>query len=155
MKITVFVLLMALCQVVTAYDLVGKVVKVADGDTITILSSDKKQHKIRLNQIDAPESNQPWGKHSKESLIKMVANKVVTVRVSGKDRYGRLVGTPYLNNVDICKEQIKRGNAWVYVQYAKDKQLVAIEDEARKNKIGLWSLPESQRIAPWLWRRKK
>lgn len=155
MRGIVFVVLMAICQIVSAYDLTGKVVKVADGDTITVLTQDKKQHRIRLNQIDAPESNQPWGKRSKESLIKMVANKVVTVRVSGKDRYGRLLGTPYLNKVDICREQIKRGNAWVYVQYAKDKQLIAIEAAARKNKIGLWSLPENQRVAPWEWRRKK
>lgn len=155
MKIIYIVFLFAVSHLATAYDLHGRVVKVADGDTLTLLTPDNRQHRIRLEQIDAPESNQPWGKRSKEALIAMVANKNITVKVSGKDRYGRFIGTPFLNSTDICKEQIKRGNAWVYVQYAKDAQLKSLESYAQKNRVGLWSLPESQRIAPWVWRRKK
>lgn len=155
MKLFGIILFFVVSQFAAAYDLQGRVVKVADGDTLTLLTPDKRQHKIRLNQIDAPESNQPWGKRSKEALITLVANKNVTVKVSGKDRYGRLLGTPFLQSMDICKEQIKNGNAWVYVQYAKDAQLKNIEAQARKNRAGLWSLPESQRMSPWEWRRKK
>ena len=38
----------------------GKVVKTADGDTLTLLI-DEKQHKIRLSDIDTPERKQPFG----------------------------------------------------------------------------------------------
>ena len=44
-----------------AQSLVGKVVSVADGDTITILDGDRTQHKIRLSGIDAPERSQALG----------------------------------------------------------------------------------------------
>lgn len=155
MRALAVLVLFIFCHAASAAELFGRVVKVADGDTLTLLTADKKQHKVRLNQIDAPESNQPWGKRSKDALIAMVANKNITVKVSGKDRYGRVLGTPFLNNIDICKEQIKRGNAWVYVQYAKDAQLKVIESHARKSRVGLWALPENERIEPWVWRRKK
>jgi endonuclease YncB( thermonuclease family) len=155
MKRILFFILIFGSHLAAAYELQGKVVKVADGDTLTLLTPDNRQHKIRLDQIDAPESDQPWGARSKEALIELVANKTITVTVSGKDRYGRLIGTPFLETVDICKEQIKTGNAWVYVQYAKDPQLKKIEADAKQSKVGLWALPENQRIEPWVFRRKK
>ena len=46
----------------------GRVVGVADGDTVTLLDADKAQHKIRLSGIDAPEKPQAFGNRSKESL---------------------------------------------------------------------------------------
>ena len=50
----------------------GKVVGIADGDTLTVLTSSKKQHKIRLAEIDAPEKHQPFGTKSKAVALRYV-----------------------------------------------------------------------------------
>lgn len=150
------IMFLMLCMLVSPFasaDLTGKVVKIQDGDTITILDNQNVQHRIRFAQIDAPESNQPWGAKSKSYLTSRLAGKTVTVVSAGTDRYKRVLGTVYLSNVNINVEQVKTGNAWVYTQYATDKSLFEIEKQARLNKVGLWRLPESERIAPWIWRK--
>lgn len=136
-------------------DLTGKVVKIQDGDTITILDKNNVQHRIRFTQIDAPESNQPWGAKSKGYLTSRLAGENVVVVSAGKDDYKRVLGTVYLSGVNINEEQVKTGNAWVYTRYATDKSLFEMEKQARMNKIGLWQLPENERIAPWIWRKSK
>jgi len=66
--------------------LYGRVVSIADGDTITILDSQQQQHKIRLQGIDAPESRQSFGKLSKHNLSTLVAGHQVTVAPSARSR---------------------------------------------------------------------
>ena len=55
------------------------------------------------------------------------------IEVDTIDRYGRVVGKIFLNDLNINKEMVKAGHAWVYVQYAKDKTLFALEKEAKNN----------------------
>jgi endonuclease YncB( thermonuclease family) len=99
----------------------GKVVGVSDGDTITVLDAQKRQHKIRLDGIDAPESSQDFGSRAKQSLSDLVFGKTVTVISSKKDRYGRTLGKVALSDgKDINLEQVERGMAWFYRQYAKE-----------------------------------
>jgi len=69
----------------------GRVVGVADGDTITLLDSAKVQHKVRIAGIDAPERGQAFGSASKESLSRLVFDRRVEVRCQKRDRYGREV----------------------------------------------------------------
>lgn len=76
----------------SAATLNGRVVKVADGDTITVLVSNV-QHKIRLNRIDAPEKGQAFGSVSRQHLASFVAGKDIEVEWKKKDKYGRLLGT--------------------------------------------------------------
>jgi endonuclease YncB( thermonuclease family) len=95
----------------------GKVIGIADGDTITILDNNKTQLKIRLAGIDAPEKNQPFGSVSKKSLSDLVFGKHVTIHYSKQDRYGRIVGKVILEGRDMCLEQIYRGMAWYYKKY--------------------------------------
>lgn len=128
----------------------GKVVGVSDGDTITVLV-DNKTRKVRLAEIDAPEKHQAFGAKSKQSLSDMVFGKQVTVNQRDIDRYGRVVGRVYVGNFDVNAEQIKQGMAWVYKQYSTDASLLALENEARVNKNGLWSEPNP--IPPWEFRR--
>lgn len=135
--------------------LVGNVIGINDGDSITIIDSNKNQTKIRLEQIDSPELSQPYGKKSKQKLSDLIFGKSVTVEVTSKDRYGRSLGRVYLDDTDINVEMLKTGMTWVYRQYSKDKSLLKYEDEARIKKVGLWSLPEPERIPPWEWRRGK
>ena len=58
-------------------------------------------------------------------------------------------------NLNINKEMVKAGHAWVYVRYAKDKTLFVLEKNAKDNQLGLWALSEGERIPPWQWRKNK
>jgi len=133
--------------------LTGRVVGVADGDTITILDADKAQHKIRLAGIDAPEKRQAYSEKAKKALCSKVFGKQVDVTYSGKDRYGRIVGNVRINGRWINKELVAEGWAWYYNKYSSDKVLAAAEVQARKEKLGFWedsSLP----LPPWEYRLK-
>ena len=141
-----------------AATLQGKVVSVADGDTITVLDSQKTQHKIRLQGIDAPERAQPFGNKSRQSLHELVHGKQVTVDYQKKDKYGRVVGKILLNNTDVCLEQLKRGMAWHYKQYAneqpkEDQETYSLAEQQAKTELkGLWK--DKQPVPPWEFRKQ-
>lgn len=131
---------------------VGIVVGVTDGDTITVLK-DKVQYKIRLAGIDCPEKNQDFGTKAKQFTSDLVFNKEVIVTIQTIDRYGRSIGFVTLRNGTVLnKELLKAGLAWHYVQYSKDKELQALEDKAREARIGLWVYDNP--VPPWLFRKK-
>ena len=154
-KLSVFlVLLLVLVNTLFADTLIGKVVSIADGDTVTLLN-DNQQTRIRLAEIDTPEKNQPYGKKAKNALSDFIFNKEVQVEVVTIDRYGRTVGIIFLDTLNINREMVKAGHAWVYVKYAKDKTLFDLEKNAKDNQLGLWALPEGERIPPWQWRKNK
>lgn len=135
----------------------GVVVGISDGDTLTLLA-DRQQVKIRLAEIDAPEKAQPFGQHSKESLSELCFGKSATVDVQGVDRYGRTIGRVLCfgaspaDGVDANAEQVRRGLAWVYIGYARDRAIFDIEAAARAQRRGLWS--DVSPVPPWKWRRK-
>ena len=141
-----------------AATLQGKVVSVADGDTITVLDSQKTQHKIRLQGIDAPERAQPFGNKSRQSLHELVHGKQVTVDYQKKDKYGRVVGKILLNNTDVCLEQLKRGMAWHFKQYAneqpkEDQETYSLAEQQAKTELkGLWK--DKQPVPPWEFRKQ-
>jgi endonuclease YncB( thermonuclease family) len=133
----------------------GKVVGVADGDTITVLR-DKEQVRIRLYGIDCPEKGQAFGKRAKQFTSKMVYGKVVEVKVMDTDRYGRTVALVAVNKQILNEELLKAGYAWVYYQYCHEMICHAWADyqfAAKLDKRGLWHDPNS--IPPWEFRRKK
>jgi endonuclease YncB( thermonuclease family) len=132
-------------------DLEGRVVGVTDGDTITVLLGTRLQIKVRLTEIDAPESKQAFGQRSKQSLSDLCFDKAVRLVDQGVDRYGRTLARVYCAGKDANREQIKRGMAWVYDRYVTDRSLYADQDEARAAKRGLWS--DAHPIPPWEWRR--
>jgi endonuclease YncB( thermonuclease family) len=69
----------------------GRVVAIADGDTLTVLDDAKRQHKIRLAGIDAPERRQALGDRSRRHLGKLVHEKRVEARCHKRDCYGHEV----------------------------------------------------------------
>lgn len=130
----------------------GRVVGIADGDTITVLV-ERQQVKVRLVEIDAPEKAQAFGNRSKQSLSEMCFDKEAQIQEKSKDRYGRTLGRVYCAGMDTSAEQVRRGMAWVYRKYApKDSPLYAIEDEAKAARRGLWV--DADPMPPWEWRRQ-
>lgn len=145
-------LIISILLACSLFGLEGKVIKVSDGDTITLLDDAGEQHKIRFYGIDAPEKSQPFGKKSRENLASYIAGKRVGVDVRAKDRYGRNVGVVYLNRVDINARQVQDGYAWAYTQYG-GKEYKELENSAREQRLGLWS--EANPEEPWNYRKLK
>lgn len=142
---------------VSAETLVGRVVGVSDGDTVTVLDAERQQHKIRLGGIDAPEKRQAFGQRSKEALSDMVFGRTISVEWSKLDRYGRIIGKIIVNAKDVNLGQVEAGLAWWYQKYSAeqtvtDRQLYALaEDRARRERLGLWA--DAVPVAPWDFRR--
>ena len=155
LRVVAAIVLISLATVANSEQLIGKVIGVSDGDTITILTSLKQKVKIRLAEIDAPEKNQPWGQASKQFLSDLIFSLEVTVDTVGQDRYKRTLGIVFLRDVNINKFIVEHGNAWAYKGYVKDESYFALQNNAQNRKLGLWGLSEKQIIAPWLWRKQK
>jgi endonuclease YncB( thermonuclease family) len=130
----------------------GKVVGVTDGDTIVVLDSNKKQHRIRLGEIDTPEKTQAFGTQAKQALSQKIYYKNVRVYFKEKDRYGRIIGTVGYLGRNINAEMVKEGFAWHYKRYSKSKVLDEFERTAKLNKLGLWK--GKLAVAPWDFRHK-
>ena len=133
-----------------AADFSGKVVAVLDGDTLLVLRNNHPV-KVRLAEIDAPEKMQTFGETSKRSLSDMVLGKQVKVSSRAVDRYGRLVAHLDLNGLDVNAEQVRRGMAWEYSHFHGNRDLAALQEEAKQAPRGLWALDEP--MPPWEWRK--
>lgn len=125
----------------------GKVISILDGDTYELLL-DGKPTRVRMEGIDAPEKGMPYYKVAKRHLGDLCFGKVVQLKVTGPDKYGRTLAFSYLEDgTELGHEMIKAGMAWHYTKYSSDPELAALEIEARKNKIGLWA--DENPMAPW------
>lgn len=152
-SVLVILLVAFLSMPATAAELTGKAIHIADGDSFTLLVERNVEVRIRLAEIDAPESGQPYGDKSRRKLASLIHRKAVHVDVQTTDRYGRKVGRVYVGDIDINSEMVASGSAWVYRQYLRDGSLLDLEALARAEKRGLWSTTEAQRQPPWEWRR--
>jgi len=156
--ITTFLLALLLPLTVHAADLHGRIVSIADGDTVTLLDSANQQHKIRLAGIDAPEAHQAFGQKSKTNLAAMVFNKDVVAECGKQDKYKRQVCTVIVGGVDANLEQVKAGMAWHYKQYAKEQSPKDREDYeiaenfAKMRRLGLWA--DKNPVPPWEFRKR-
>jgi endonuclease YncB( thermonuclease family) len=151
-----------------AAELHGKVVGVADGDTITVVDGARALHKVRLAGIDAPEKNQPYGGEARRHLVALVFGKPVVVTWHKLDRYGRLVGRVGLTVPGACGRpdcarvedvglaQVESGLAWHYRQYQNEQspeergRYALAEQEARTKREGLWR--DARPVPPWEYR---
>lgn len=130
----------------------GRVVGIIDGDTLTLLTQENRQIKVRLSEIDAPESSQPYGDKAKKALSDLVFGKEVKVVNEGIDKYGRTIGRIYVGDMDVSAAMVSQGAAWVYRKYSRDLKLLNLESFAKNSGQGIWKLPEDQRVPPWEWR---
>lgn len=151
-RISIFVLMMFSLSGLADENIYGRVVSVADGDTLTILDAEFQQHKVRLAGIDAPEKAMPFGQVSKQKLAEICFEKQAEITIVNIDRYGRTVGDVVCDGVHANEEMVKGGYAWVYRHYDRGfEAFYPLEQEAKDAKLGLWV--DSEPTPPWEWRR--
>lgn len=137
--------------------LTGRVVGIADGDTLTVLDASNTQHRVRLSGIDSPEKGQPFGQRCKQSLSELTYGRTVAVESNKLDRYGRVIGKVLVAGQDANLEQLRRGCGWHYKKYQNEQSLDdrlaynAAEESARAGALGLWA--DRDPVAPWEWRK--
>jgi micrococcal nuclease len=116
-----------------------RVVEVLDGDSFSILPDQT----IRLANVDAPELEFCYGQEAKEGLGKLILGKNVKIEKTGRDAFNRLIAFVYLNDQLINETAIENG--WAkYASGGSDNNDLADllkekSQEAKKNKIGVWS----------------
>ena len=143
--LVIAMLVTLLWQTANAASFTGQVVRIADGDTLTLLTDDHTQYRIRLAEIDTPEKCQPWGKRAKQALAGKVFHKQVRIATSKKDRYGRWIGRVYLGDRDINAEMVREGHAWVYQRYVRDPHLFGARNPGTQGET--WPMGLAERPA--------
>ncbi len=144
-------------------EMTGRIVYVEDGDTLTLLDEQHQQYRIRLTDLDAPESpkpkydkqGQPFSKASARNLTALSKGKNASARCYEVDVNKRLVCRVIVGTVDVSLEQIRSGYAWANgasARYVRDARAYEYEAQARRDRKGLWT--DSAPIPPWLWRRQ-
>ena len=141
-------------QPVPAFDLSGRVVKIMDGDSLSLLDAANRQHTIRLYGIDTPEWDQPHGERAKKALARLVDGRNIGVVKVDTDTFNRTVGTVFIGNTNVNLAMIEAGHAWWFARYAPyERHLAVAEEEARERQLGLWS--SANPVPPWQWRRNQ
>jgi len=138
-------------------DFSGVVTKVFDGDSFLVRPAARQDIDVRLMDVDAPEKDQPYGDVSRAALKKLIEGRRVFVDVIEIDRFGRKIAKVYRepDRLDVARNLVQTGEAWVNRRYAKDRSLIPLEESARAKRAGLWALKPSQLVPPWEHRRKK
>ncbi len=149
-RVLALMALLGLCGLAQAAEFSARVIAVLDGDTVLVKRANGLV-KIRMAEIDAPEKAQTFGETSKNSLSGMVLGKQVKVVSQAVDQYGRMVAHLSVDGLDVNAEQIRRGMAWEYSHFHGNKELVALQEEARREPRGLWAL--SDPLPPSEWRK--
>lgn len=131
----------------------GRVVAVADGDSLTIEIEDGSLYKIRLAGIDAPERGQPYSQRARAQLQDTCQGKSAKVLVTAKDRYQRSVGEVYCESLNAAELMLSTGYAWAYLPDRKRRQhYLELENQARLSGLGIWR--DTDPVPPWRWRRQ-
>jgi micrococcal nuclease len=137
---------------VSAEPFAARVVAVHDGDTVSVLRSDRERLRIRLQGIDCPELHQAYGRRAKRLTSDLVFGRRVTVVPLEEDAYGRLVARVLLDGEDLSLTLVRQGLAWHYKRHSRDRELAAAERRARSDRVGLWA--DRDPLPPWEWRRE-
>jgi micrococcal nuclease len=132
---------------------IATVVNVADGDTVTVRGSDGKTRRIRLAEIDAPETSQRFGHAAGVFLRGLIEGQELQVIPQTLDQYGRVVAYLAVDGVSVNESIVASGFAWQYKRYSSSKRLSQIEASAREERLGLWM--DDNPVPPWEFRKYK
>jgi micrococcal nuclease len=121
-----------------------------DGDTVKI-NDNGAEFKLRINDIDAPEKNQSYGKKSRRALMQLCESGEFKATITGQDKYGRKLGKLVCHGEDASLYMVQNGYAWFYAHYSNDGNLAFAQQEARNKGLGLWHA--KQQTEPWIWRK--
>ena len=158
-------------QFATHTEVSGTVSRIWDGDTVTLDTGDRKL-RIRIAGIDAPETDQPFGRQATHLLRYLALNKQVKAHIFTQDKYHRYIARLYLQQtpevtppasavypagIDIGQLMIARGMAWHYYFFDKEDPYYyhyqKAERQARQEGLGIWQ--ELNPIPPWRHRNEK
>lgn len=152
------------------------VMRVSDGDTLTVTDAKGAEIKVRFACVDAAEvphstkerkskklsdRNQfKWGVKAQDRVKQLVEQEGdrVTLTVTDSDRYGRKVSEVRLRDGTFIQEVLAReGLAVVYRPYLKNCPSATLveqaEAEAKQQRRGVWS--DSKFAEPWEYRSSK
>ncbi len=147
-------ILLFISQTALAQELLkGKVVRISDGDTMTVLDSLNQQHRIRLHGIDSPEKGQDYYQVAKDYVGQLCFQKQVEVDILNYDHYKRAIGKVYVDGLEVNLSLLKVGLAWHFTQFDQSEEYALAESEAKLNKMNIWSLKTV--TAPWEFRKIK
>ncbi len=143
----------------------GQVIQVKDGDSFTLrLDRDnsantikfngKSEIEVRLSSIDAPEYFQPYGDVCRQELSNIIGSQTISLDPVDQDKYDRIIAVVYIANLNVNREMVRRGCAWAYRRYLKDFSMLALEREAKEQKVRIWSQDPSKIKPPWQERRE-
>lgn len=149
-RICTIIIAFLLCGSIDSQTYNGSIIRVIDGDTY-VFQTKGGSFTVRMQGIDAPEKDQPFSKES-TLFLQQYLNKEAIFKRTGTDRYGRTLGTLYIDSIDINLLSTKSGCAWHYKRYSTESKYAEAEEYARNNKIGLWGLDNP--IPPWEWRKR-
>ena len=151
MRLLLLMLLSASFNVAHAEEFNARVIAVMDGDTVLLLR-DGKKIKVRLANIDAPESDQEFGAESRQALVDRVLKKQVHVNSQAMDNYGRMIAEISVDGRSVNEEQVQNGMAWEYSHFHSNQRYLSMNKQAQQARRGLWGRAVKP-ISPDQWRK--
>lgn len=138
--------------------LVGRAVRVPDGDTIHV-KTDGRVEKVRIAGVDAPELGQPCSRVARTALVELVSGRDLALRCDKRNVYGRLICVVRVEGADVGLRLVSIGLAWHFKRYeheqsAEDRLAYSMaEEDARRQGSGLFR--QSHPMPPWDCRQRK
>lgn len=129
------------------------VLRVADGDSLTLIGADDLEISVRLRGIDAPELGQPYGYEAKQALLEIVDSETLGLSQPKKGKYGRYIADVYLGDIWVNQKMVVEGHAWCDQVSSFNRILYEAEQRAKTKEKGLWALPIP--TPPWIWRAER
>ena len=130
--------------------------KVFDGDSLVVRNRSGEETELRLFGIDAPERGQAYSNKAKQALQRLLGRQRLRMETVETDRYGRVVAVLYRDGDDesVNAQMVRQGFAWVYRRYNQDATMLALEEQAKEARLGLWA-DRSTPVPPWEWRQEQ
>lgn len=127
----------------------GWVSWVMDGDTLLVVMDEHQEPvKIRVKDIDAPETCQPGGEASRDAMIALAMRQRVEVEWVAEDVYGRQVARVRRGDLDLGAEMVRSGMAWAYRFRTGKGPYARLQRQAQKDRVGLFSARETAMSPP-------